>query len=134
MLERWPSSGAPLAPAGVWPKRRLVETALLCSRNAVTEWTPRLSFAARLANGSPMPELEPPPALPENAALFLDFDGTLVDLADTPDSIRVPAGLAPLLEQLRQRLRGRLAIVSGRSLADLDRHLPASGRLRTSVT
>ncbi|TMJ19756.1 MAG: trehalose-phosphatase [Alphaproteobacteria bacterium] len=74
-----------------------------------------------------MPELEPPPALPENAALFLDFDGTLVDLADTPDSIRVPAGLAPLLEQLRQRLRGRLAIVSGRSLADLDRHLPASG-------
>jgi trehalose 6-phosphate phosphatase len=74
-----------------------------------------------------MPELDPPPALPADAALFLDFDGTLVELADTPDSIRVPEGLAPLLERLRQRLCGRLAIVSGRSLVDLERHLPASG-------
>lgn len=74
-----------------------------------------------------MPDLKPPAALPEDAALFLDFDGTLVELAETPDSIRVPEGLAPLLERLRRRLDGRLAIVSGRSLADLERHLPASG-------
>jgi trehalose 6-phosphate phosphatase len=74
-----------------------------------------------------MPDLTSPSALPEDAALFLDFDGTLVELAETPDSIRVPEGLAPLLERLRQRLEGRLAIVSGRSLADLERHLPASG-------
>ena len=60
-------------------------------------------------------------------ALFLDFDGTLVELADTPDSIRVPQALRFLLDRLHRRLEGRLAIVSGRSLADLDRHLPSSG-------
>jgi trehalose 6-phosphate phosphatase len=71
--------------------------------------------------------LPPPPDLIEGAALFLDFDGTLVELAETPDSIAVPAGLAPMLERLRRRLDGRLAIVSGRSLADLERHLPLHG-------
>ena len=72
--------------------------------------------------------LEPPPAaLLVGAALFLDFDGTLVELAETPDSIDVPDGLAPMLERLRRRLGGRLAIVSGRSLADLERHLPLHG-------
>ena len=71
--------------------------------------------------------LPPPPALIENAALFLDFDGTLVELAETPDAIAVPPGLAPMLERLRRRLDGRLAIVSGRSLADLERHLPLHG-------
>jgi trehalose 6-phosphate phosphatase len=72
-------------------------------------------------------QLPPPPALIEGAALFLDFDGTLVELADTPDAIAVPAGLGPLLERLRRRLEGRVAIVSGRSLADLQRHLPLHG-------
>lgn len=73
-----------------------------------------------------MSELPPPPASLEGAALFLDFDGTLVELAETPDAIRVPPALAPLLDRLRHRLDGRLAIVSGRSIADLDRHLPCS--------
>jgi len=74
-----------------------------------------------------MADLTPPAALPEAAALFLDFDGTLVELAETPDSIRVPEALGPLLERLRKRLGGRIAIVSGRSLADLERHLPTPG-------
>jgi trehalose 6-phosphate phosphatase len=70
----------------------------------------------------------PAPAddLLDGASLFLDFDGTLVDLAETPDSIRVSPSLEPMLERLRQRLEGRLAIVSGRSLADLESHLPKS--------
>ena len=69
----------------------------------------------------------PPPGLLDSAALFLDFDGTLVELADTPDAIAVSPALAPMLERIRRRLDGRLAIVSGRSLADLERHLPMHG-------
>jgi len=69
----------------------------------------------------------PPPDLLDSAALFLDFDGTLVELADTPDGVSIPTELGPMLEQLRRKLEGRLAIVSGRSLADLKRHLPLHG-------
>lgn len=56
-------------------------------------------------------------------ALFLDFDGTLVDLAAKPDAIEVHPGLARALEELAQRLDGRLALVSGRSIDDLEQHL-----------
>lgn len=69
----------------------------------------------------------PPAGLLDGAALFLDFDGTLVELAETPDAILVPEGLAPLLDRLHRLLDGRLAIVSGRSIEDLERHLPLSG-------
>jgi trehalose 6-phosphate phosphatase len=71
----------------------------------------------------------PPPPLSRlaPAALFLDFDGTLVELADVPGAIRIPAGLKPLLERLAVRLEGRLAIVSGRAIDDLQRHLGACG-------
>lgn len=68
----------------------------------------------------------PPVSLLDGAALFLDFDGTLVELAETPDAIAVPPRLSLLLDRLRERLAGRLAIISGRSLADLDNHLPRS--------
>lgn len=57
-------------------------------------------------------------------ALFLDFDGTLVELAPTPEAIVVPERLGPLLEAWRDRLDGALALVSGRSLASLRRHVP----------
>lgn len=56
-------------------------------------------------------------------AIFVDFDGTLVDLAPTPGSIAVPDGLGPKLCNLKERLEGRLAIVTGRALDDLERHL-----------
>lgn len=56
-------------------------------------------------------------------ALFLDFDGTLVDIAPTPDAIHVPDGLARRIDELAGRLAGRLALVSGRGIADLERHL-----------
>lgn len=75
-----------------------------------------------------MPTLPPPPpALVEGAALFLDFDGTLIELAETPDSIDVPHRLGPLLARLHRRLGGRLAVVSGRALDDLELYVPASG-------
>lgn len=69
-----------------------------------------------------------PPLLdPLHDALFLDFDGTMVELAQTPDAIEVPAALGPLLERLSERLGGRIAVISGRSLADLRAHLGSSG-------
>ena len=56
-------------------------------------------------------------------AVFLDFDGTLVDLAATPDAIVVPSGLPDLLVGLERALDGALAIVTGRRIADIDRFL-----------
>lgn len=53
-------------------------------------------------------------------ALFLDFDGTLVDIAATPDGVHVPAELAGLLMQLEAALGGALAFVTGRPIRELD--------------
>lgn len=61
----------------------------------------------------------PPVTLLDGASLFLDFDGTLAPLAETPDAVEVDDGLLDLLTGLRDRLNGRLAIVSGRSIATL---------------
>lgn len=65
-----------------------------------------------------------PPDLPEDAALFLDFDGCLVEIAPTPDSIIVPDDLPGLLAGLHRRLRGAVALISGRNVDDLRRYLP----------
>ncbi len=56
-------------------------------------------------------------------ALFLDFDGTLVDIAARPDDIVVPRTLAADLQALSGRLDGRLALVSGRALDDLAKYI-----------
>jgi trehalose 6-phosphate phosphatase len=56
-------------------------------------------------------------------ALFLDFDGTLVDMAATPGGARPEPGLVDLLQKLAHNLDGALAIVSGRPLCDIDRLL-----------
>lgn len=50
------------------------------------------------------------------SALFLDFDGTLVDIAPRPDAIEVPDDLVELLERLDERTGGRLVIVTGRPI------------------
>ncbi|WP_300973079.1 trehalose-phosphatase [Sphingomonas sp. LHG3406-1] len=61
----------------------------------------------------------PPPDLMLGASLFLDFDGTLVEIAEAPDAIRVGEGVRQLLADLSDRLGGRLVLVSGRSSADV---------------
>jgi trehalose 6-phosphate phosphatase len=55
-----------------------------------------------------------------NIALFLDFDGTLAEIAPRPDAVRVEPGLVADLERLRDRLGGALAIVTGRPVSVID--------------
>lgn len=57
----------------------------------------------------------------QRMALFLDVDGTLLDIAATPDRVVVPDGLADTIARLERAFGGALAIVTGRTLADLDR-------------
>jgi trehalose 6-phosphate phosphatase len=54
-------------------------------------------------------------------ALFLDVDGTLLDIARTPEAVEVSEELKKILNSLKTTLGGALALVSGRSIADLDR-------------
>jgi trehalose 6-phosphate phosphatase len=69
------------------------------------------------------PASAPQPALPPlgSCALLFDIDGTLLDLAPTPDAVVVPKGLRSALRRLFELTGGALAFVSGRSIADIDR-------------
>jgi trehalose 6-phosphate phosphatase len=58
-------------------------------------------------------------------ALFADFDGTLVEIAPRPDAIEVPEVLVERLRAVEKRLDGALAIISGRTIADIDSYLAA---------
>jgi trehalose 6-phosphate phosphatase len=61
------------------------------------------------------------PSVKDNSALFLDIDGTILDMAATPEAVVVPPELTAALARLAERLEGALALVSGRSLAMIDR-------------
>jgi trehalose 6-phosphate phosphatase len=58
-------------------------------------------------------------------SLFLDFDGTLVNIADRHDAVVVPASLRALIAALARRLEGRLAVVSGRPADEIVAYLHA---------
>jgi trehalose 6-phosphate phosphatase len=64
-----------------------------------------------------------PPTPARNWALFLDLDGTLLDIAPTPNGVVVPHDLISDLQGAARALNGAVAIVSGRALADIDRLL-----------
>ena len=70
----------------------------------------------------------PPPIDFATDALFLDLDGTLLDIALRPDLVRADELLRGLLRELEVRLDGALAIVSGRSISDIDAVLGATSR------
>ncbi len=79
-------------------------------------------------------EREPPARLvsESGSSLFLDVDGTLLDIAPAPELVIVPAELLATLSRLSALLGGALALVSGRPIAQLDRlfaplRLPAAG-------
>lgn len=65
------------------------------------------------------PDIAAPKPRPD-WALFLDIDGTLLDIAPRPDAVEVPANLAATLAEARSWLGGALAIVSGRTIAEID--------------
>ncbi len=65
-------------------------------------------------------------------ALYLDIDGTILDLAPRPEAVEVPGWLVPLLQRLSVKLEGAVAFVSGRTIAAIDElflplQLPAIG-------
>jgi trehalose 6-phosphate phosphatase len=61
-----------------------------------------------------------PPQRDRAWALFLDVDGTLLDIVESPDAVHVPADLKQTLAAVAAAEDGALALVSGRSLAQLD--------------
>jgi trehalose 6-phosphate phosphatase len=72
----------------------------------------------------------PPPAL--DWCLFLDVDGTVVELTDTPSQTAADAEIKSLLREVAERLGGAVALVSGRRIDTLDAlfaplKLPAAG-------
>jgi trehalose 6-phosphate phosphatase len=67
-----------------------------------------------------------------SCALFLDFDGTMVDIAPQPHAVEVPGALIGVLGDVKQYLQGAVAVISGRPIAQLDAflqplQLPAAG-------
>lgn len=70
--------------------------------------------------------LRPPPLLSRDESLLLDFDGTLVELADRPGDVVVDETLLALLERVGRLVEERLTLVSGRSIAQLDHFLGQS--------
>lgn len=63
------------------------------------------------------------PEVSATTALFLDLDGTLIEIAPTPEGVTVPTGLVAMLADLSLRLEGAVAIVTGRQITDIDRLL-----------
>jgi len=66
-----------------------------------------------------------PPAAEASWGYFLDVDGTLLDIAETPGGVHVDAALLELIGRLRQASEGAVALISGRALSDLDVRLGA---------
>ena len=82
---------------------------------------PDLTNAGASAHDATLTHLPPPPALLQRPALFLDMDGVLAPLAATPDAVVPDARRTEVLRRLSIRLNGRVAILSGRTIAEIDR-------------
>lgn len=63
------------------------------------------------------------PEWPARPALFLDLDGTLLELAEEPDAVELPERLRKLLPRLPEATGGAVAVVSGRPIREIDRLL-----------
>jgi trehalose 6-phosphate phosphatase len=79
-----------------------------------------------------MSQLDPVPHTVPQLAIFTDFDGTLVELAETPDAISVVDTLPAQLERVAREFDSAFAVLTGREIADIDKylaplHLPVAG-------
>jgi trehalose 6-phosphate phosphatase len=127
------------AGGGFSPRRHGADTiagARFQARRTIAVTAPIPDNNAMQANVDPQPSrFRQPPGEPidlERTALLLDVDGTILDIAATPDSVVVPAPLVETLGALHRRAGGALALVSGRLIDNLDRlfaplRLPAIG-------
>lgn len=70
-----------------------------------------------------IPAADPPPLDVRRHALFLDIDGTLVEIAAHPDDVIAPEELRRLLERLERAMDGALALITGRTIESADRVL-----------
>ncbi|SPW21501.1 Trehalose-phosphate phosphatase [Cronobacter sakazakii] len=61
-----------------------------------------------------------PPVTRENLAFFFDLDGTLADIKPHPDQVFIPSDVRRLLQKLADMNDGALALISGRSMTELD--------------
>jgi len=68
-----------------------------------------------------VPNVTHPPDLDRDMAVFIDVDGTLLEIAPHPALVEVPPQLPNLLRRLADERGGALALISGRPIADLDR-------------
>ncbi|QKN81400.1 trehalose-phosphatase [Scandinavium goeteborgense] len=76
--------------------------------------------------------LTAPPVLRGNYAFFFDLDGTLADIKPHPDQVIIPGPIRMTLQQLAEQQAGALALISGRSMSELDAlaapyHFPLAG-------
>ena len=55
-----------------------------------------------------------------SCALFLDFDGTMVEIAPQPHAVHVPQPLITVLRELDRQLQGAVAVISGRPIQQID--------------
>lgn len=105
----------------------------LCRRGPSRYLSPARRFRrAPEAQSRTMTATLAPLADADGTALFLDFDGTLVDFADHPDAVALDPPIREALARLARRLSGAVAIITGRDIADIDRyltplHLPVAG-------
>ncbi|NDJ58033.1 trehalose-phosphatase [Enterobacteriaceae bacterium 4M9] len=73
-----------------------------------------------------------PPLAPGSYAFFFDLDGTLADIKPQPEQVFIPQTVREHLQRLAEETDGAVALISGRSMAELDRlsaplHLPLAG-------
>ena len=77
--------------------------------------------------------LPPPPVRADGVALFLDMDGVLAPLAATPDAVGPVARRTAALKAVAGKMDGRVAIVSGRTIAEIDRIDQAASQIPVPV-